>query len=236
MKNGEIVLNLNLQAAKYTVLTWVDYVDKTEKCDLHYDTNCLKNLRVKTPYNGNYHTKDAFAAKHVLDLTSYGNNFFTEINNTIELERALSSFMIVATDMKEYVDEKNSMAITNCLPEKVEFDYHPSLLVEYDISGENSCVFSDQESFNGDISDHTDESCVIAYDYVLMNEETSNIEVSFNIYDSNNEIINRVKNLKIPLKRNACTMVYLSCLIPKDGQGGIGIDDAFDDEIEIIIP
>lgn len=234
--DGEVAFSLTLNAAAYKVLAWVDHVDRDTKNDLHYETNCLKSIRLCGPYTGNVHTKDAFFASANLDLRPYSGRFFTSIKKTLELKRPIASFAVIATDMAGYLKENGAPVNNVCMPAYTSVAYHPSIITEYNVMNGKANQFSDGEFYDGNITDHTNESCVLMYDYVLMNDETSNVEISFDIYNSDNEVISKVKNLKIPLKRNTRTMVYLNCLVPTDGDGGIGIDDDFDDEIVIIIP
>lgn len=237
LKDNDVTIDVTLNASSYIVLAWVDYVPKGSQSDYLYNTQSLKSVEVKAPYSGSIYAKDAFAAKASLDLRSYGNSKSSTIKKTIELKRPLSSFVIVATDMSDYLFEQGGGLADADIPVTADFTYHASLAVAYNVFEGSTATYSDKEVFSGQVEDHTEESCVIAYDYVLMDSESSNVEVSFDIYSLSGVHINRINNLKIPLKRNTQTVVKLPCLIPSDGNGGIDIEDGFDGPpIEIVIP
>ena len=235
LKDYEVSHTVTLNASSYTVLAWVDYVPQNTTADYLYNTQSLKSVTLKAPYIGSAHAKDAFSAKTQLSLKTHDGGESSYARKTIELKRPLSSFVIIATDMDEYLLEQGGGLADADIPVSTQLTYLPSLAISYDVGG-NKCQYSDKEEYLGTVIDHTEESCIVAYDYVLMDSESTNVEISFDIHSLNGVLINRIENLKIPLRRNSQTIVRLPCLIPSSGNGGIDINDGFDDFLDVPIP
>lgn len=235
-ETGEMNFKLKLNARKYTILFWVDYVGKGTTKDLYYDTESLLEVKIKRPYTGSHDIKDAFTQVKTLDLSPYREQKDVVIHERIELKRPLAKIELIATDIQKYIDSRRALSGAVAMPAKVVLTYLPSIGEQYNVLTQRPERYSDSETFVAAVSNFSDTECTIAFDYLFVNGESTNVAVRFDIYDQDDHLLNSVKNLLIPIRRNAHT-VMRGEFLTKEFQGGdVGIDDGFDGEIIITIP
>lgn len=229
-------IDLQLNARKYTLLFWIDCVDKGSAVDLHYDTENLLQVRIKRPYTGSHDLKDAFTGMKSIDLTPYRNEWNITVEEKVELKRPLAKMEVVTTDIQKYIDSKRGLSAAVSMPEKVVFTYLPSIGEQYNVLTQKPERYSDSETFTATLSNFSDTECTIAFDYLFVNGASTNVAVQFDIYDKNDNLLNSVKNVLIPIRRNAHSIIKGEFLTKEFQGGGVGIEDGFDGEIIITIP
>lgn len=225
---------LKLHARKYTLLFWIDCVEKGATEDMHYDTETLLAVKIKRPYTGSHDRKDAFTGMKQIDLTPYRNEWNVTVAEQVTLKRPLAKLEVVTTDIQKYIQSGGGLAQTTSMPAKVVFSYLPSVPDQYNVLNQRPEHYSNSEAFMASVTNITDSECTIAYDYLFMNGEKSNAAVAFDVYDQNDVLLNSVKSLTIPIQRNGHSVIRGEFLTKQFvGGGGAGIEDGFDGEIVI---
>lgn len=235
-ETGELNVKFELNARKYTFLLWVDYVEKGTTKDLHYDTESLLAVKIKRPYTGSHDIKDAFSGMKSIDLSSYREQWGVVINESVELNRPLAKMEVVTTDIQKYIDSKRGLSAAVSMPAKVVFTYLPSIGEQYNVLTQKPERYSDSETFTAALSNFSDTECTIAFDYLFVNGASTNVAVRFDIYDQQDNLLNSVNNILIPIRRNAHSIMRGEFLTKEFQGGGVGIEDGFDGEIIITIP
>lgn len=235
-QSEELKVKFELNARKYTFLLWVDYVEKGTTKDLHYDTESLLAVKIKHPYTGSHDIKDAFAGMKSIDLSPYREQWGIVISERVELKRPLAKMEVVTTDIQKYIDSKRGLSTAMSMPAKVTFTYLPSIGEQYNVLTQKPERYSDSETFTAALSNFSDAECTIAFDYLFVNGVSTNVAVRFDIYDQHDNLLNSVKNLLIPIRRNAHTIIRGEFLTKEFQGGDVGIEDGFDGEIIITIP
>lgn len=233
---GELNVKFKLNARKYTLLYWMDYVEKGTTEDMCYDTKSLLMVKIKRPYTGSHDTKDAFSGVKSIDLTPYRGEREAVISEHVELRRPFAKFELITTDLQKFIHTSMESSDVVSMPSKVVFTYLPSICEQYNVLTQRPERYSDKETFTSMTSDFSDTECTIAFDYVFVNGTSTNVAVRFDIYDQNDKLLNSVKNLLIPIRRNVHTIMRGEFLTKEFQGGGVGIEDGFDGEIIITIP
>lgn len=233
---GELKVKFELNARKYTFLFWVDYVEKGTTKDLHYYTDSLLAVKIMRPYTGSHDIKDAFAEMKSIDLSPYREQWGVVINERVELKRPLAKMEVVTTDIQKYIDSRRGLSTAVSMPAKVNFTYLPSIGEQYNVLTQKPERYSDSETFIADLSNFSDTECTIAFDYLFVNGASTNVAVRFDIYDQQDNLLNSVENIIIPIRRNAHTIIKGEFLTKEFQGGDVGIEDGFDGEIIVTIP
>lgn len=235
---SDMLIDFTLHARNYVLLFWIDYVEKESTEDLYYDTKeSLQAVKIKRPYTGSTPIKDAFVGNVQIDLRPYRGQWNCVIEKEVELIRPFARFEIITNDVEKYIETKSKSMNSPIIISKVEFSYLPRVASQYNVLKLKPEYYSDSESFTSDVEYLSANSCRLAYDYVFMNGDQSNVQVKLDIYDQNNQLLNRVESILIPLKRNALT-IYTGEFLTREfnGGGGVGVDDRFEgDEIIYVI-
>ncbi len=93
-----------LQARKYNIVVWMDFIKKDSGNDLYYNTqNGFNAIHVRPveEYQANDDFKDAQTILYPIDLTTV-TEWFTNIVIEVPLQRPLAKITFVTTDFQEY--------------------------------------------------------------------------------------------------------------------------------------
>ncbi len=233
--DNTVTLLMNSPERKVKLLIWSDFVTKERETDLYYDTRDLTAVRIIDPYAPGSTLKSAFEAVTVIDPAELTDGINIE---NIPMEMPLGAYQITATDVAEYMAQPGVAPVEDLT---TAVSYNLWLPVGYNVLTHKTNAFMEQVSFTASASDITDDSVVLASDYVFVSKETAalpqeydtNVSLNFEVRDEGGNAINGRNNLVVPLSRGYETLLTGSFLT-QSNDSGIGIDPDFDgDEIEI---
>lgn len=234
-ESNQLSFELPLNAKKYTLLFWADYVAKGASDDLYYSTENLLSIKIKQPYVGSEKMKEAFAMAKNIDLTPYQGQTNINISETVELTRPFAKYEIVTTDLLKYIDKITKGDQSSVEGATTKLFYHG-----YFPSGYNVMIGKPNDtvtglSFSSPIEILSENEGRLVSDYVWVNGAESGISVSMIIYDKDGDVINQTSDISIPIKRGMLTLIK-GGFFTGDYSPGIGIDPGFDGEFEVVIP
>ena len=238
----ELKDTLKLPAKKYMLIAWIDFVDAGSQADKYHNTEDLQNVSILNPY-GQYEgystVRDAWTAKEIMDLTPYAGKRYYHHTAEMKVKRPYAIYQVITTDIEAY-NTYHQTSYASVQPDLTKVRYslwHPMSLNTYlnapiVFTGGISYTHKNWDAVPG-------KEKVIASDYVFVDEKEENFssQISFDILTADEKIINRI-DLKIDrLKQNRLVIVKGEFLTKDlNDNGGVGIDDRFDDEIVIHLP
>lgn len=245
-----ISTSLPLHAAKYHIVTWMDYVQDGSLKDKYYIVNSLASISIpdtKT-YIGNNDYKDTYVARQELDLTGYRNQWNATIKQTVTLRRPMAKIEFITTDLDKFLDKlserrsKTGAAADNSLSRTPDLS---TIRVEVEYACYFPCGFNAYTNkpndarlgmaFNSNIIRLSEKEGHLASDYIFVNGTESAVTVNLIIRDHEGSVLNRVEGINVPIVRGKLTTIRDEFLT-RSYSPGIGIDPDFDGEINIVIP
>lgn len=226
-------ISFNLIPGTYTILTWVDYVNRGSREDLFYNTENLRNVTYTEKYYGNDDAKDAFTGilSFELEVPENGNSQDIRTVREIPLQRPLTKFHIVASDLEEYLQAGGDPTPYTTL------SYSLWIPTAYDVAKQKIISYSQNKSFTAPAYPDEEGEFILASDYLFANEQEFSVLVDLRLHHLSGNIISRIPSVTIPLKRNGLTKISGKLLTTKfEDSEGTHIDDEFEDEIIITIP
>lgn len=230
-----MTIQVPLHAAKYKIAAWVDFVNAGTTCDKYYLTNTLDAIRITTPYQGNCKDKATFSSSCSLDLSAYRDQWNTQVECPLTLRSPMARIELVAIDFDKFIKQEALRTARDLSDLTVSITY-----AGYFPSGFNA--FTDKANdavtnigFDSHPTLLSDQMVLLAYDYVFVNGEASNITVDITISDRQGQAINRIEGLRIPVERGKPATIKGEFLT-QDFSPGIGIDPGFDGDIDVTIP
>lgn len=238
VKKLEIPVSLN--ATKYRVAVWSDYVEPGDSADLYYNTGqSLKNITYKGEYIANTILEDCFAGKADIDLTPYSDQWNVSKDLEVKINRPVGQLRIISDDVKKYIDKINS---------------NGGAITEEDITKFTAIIFYEgfspigYNAFDNVLNDATtglqytskfsilnENEALIAFDYMFADAEGTSYSVALQLKDANGTIINEISGRKISLKCNEITILKDEFLTG-DYKPGISIDTDYDGSIDVVLP
>ena len=237
-----ITLKTDLHALNYSVLVWSDYVLKGSSEDLFYHTEDLEHVRIleNGQYAGCNMFKDCQIGSEDLDLTSYVDEWFSQVEFKMQLTRPVARIAFWATDINRYIMESGlekeeglsrAEIADRFLVKMIYPVYLPSSINVR--SGKLNDSYTGYSFETGVFYDPQQEPVKLCYDYVFVNGDKSSIMTSLEIYDKvTGQLINATGNITVPTERGKETVVK-DRFLTKDYSPGIGIDPGFDGEYNI---
>ncbi len=230
-----------LQARRYNIVVWMDFIRKDAGNDLYYNTQKGFNaihVRPVEEYQANDDFKDAQTFFHPVDLTTV-TEWFTNIVIEVPLQRPLAKITFVTTDFQEYARK------IGCPDDKIS-----ELTQDYEIrmsyngylpTGFNALTqkLNDSEvgyHYTSVPSWRADENVAqLGFDYVFVNGEQSSVNMSVEVVrKSDGAVVNRVDNITVPIYRGKETVVK-DKFFTREYTPGIGINPEFDGEFNVYV-
>ena len=240
LTSGPFSVDLTLNAGNYDVYVWSDFYDASKSAPLFYNANDFGAITYLTPYKGDSNLKDAFRG-----ATSFTVKGGVHASVDINLSRPLARYKIIATDLDDY--ENLSEVIDSYTVMVVYPLFMPAVFdnfIDKPIDSWTGISFpSTMEILWGD-GNQTEEDPEAGYlsggiqgvelgmDYVMMNGESSNVQVALEIYDDTGKLVGNSSTFSIPTVRNRTTLVYGDFLTTTEG-GEITINPKFDGQYNI---
>lgn len=243
--NPQAITSFEVDAAKYKVLVWCDYVQDDVREAWYYQTDDLRKILYSNIYVADNNDKDVFTNMIDVDLTEY---YYLEgeyeLVYDVELERPKGRFKCITTDMQDYLNVGGS--VDNIVARVTYILY---VAAGYNVEEQKPNYFEPTRTFLANARIDEDGMLELCYDYVFVNGKQTNVRINFEFFDG--EIVERVDNsgniyydvegtkisewgnVLVPLKRNMETVIEGRMLTTQFGSGGVGIDPGFEDEIVI---
>lgn len=184
------VVKINLHPANYRMIGWVAYEEAEENTSRSRGTNFYTDdfeellLRNKYSYSGAHPFKLAYRAAHDRNIG------YTTKSTEIEATPAMGYFRLEATDEPMFNPCKVVVYYTSLLPAAINGK-----------TGELNWWWDDIH-FNS-----VPEDTLLAHDYVLSQDSETKVTATVEVYDENNVLRARKKNLEIPLKNGGITTI-----------------------------
>ena len=236
--NPQAVTTFNVDASKYKVLVWCDYVQDDVREAWYYNTDDLRKILYSDVEVVDNNDKDVFTNMLDVDLTEY---YYLEgeyaLTYDINLERPKGKFRCVTTDIEDYTkDGSNAENI------RAVVTYTQYVSAGYNVEEQKPNYFEPTRTFVTQAKFNDKGELELCYDYVFVNGKQTNVKLNFQFFDGEpslvdgayvGEEISHWTGVVVPLKRNMETLIEGRMLTTSFGTGGFGIDPGFEDEIVI---
>ncbi len=246
-----IDMEFDLNAAKYKVVAWMDYVDDGSTDDKYYRIQSLSSINILETENyiGDEEHKDTYVGNEELDLTSYRDQWGQDVKYTIILERPMAKIEFITTDVNKLPDESagptgQSVTLepdrmgntrTDLSSWQVEVEYAGYLPSGFNAYTNKPNDAQEGVSFTSTMTAISDQEARFGSDYIFVNGNESAVYVNLTILDDQGNIVNEVQGVEVPIVRGKLTSIRDEFLT-QDFTPGIGIDPGFDGNINVVIP
>ncbi len=235
----KISQRVRIPVQKYKVLVWVDFVKKNGNQDLYYQTKRLTSVSILKPegaYVGYNTTKDAFCGSSPMNLTPFEGQRFVKYKLDCPVERPFAVYQLITTDVEKYMTYyKPLSSYASIRPSTTNLRYQLYFPLGYNVQFGVPGQYAANVGYKFDITDVAPKrEAILASDFVFVSEDTY-FNVDFEVKNAQNEHINTIENLKINLKKNSMTVIRGEFLTKDLNNGGIGVDDEFEEEIIVKI-
>lgn len=246
----DFTLDLALYPGEYDLYVWSDVCDASTGKSLYYDTRDFATITYLEPYEGDTDLKDAFRGMHSfkIDNTIYLEPTATE---KVTLERPLAKYMFVATDLSDFIDKEltrgrmrgldtrqgETHPLTRELEEELSTYYVKIIYPLYVPAVFDN--FTDKPidswtgiSFDARITPRSEDEAILGFDYVMVNNSESGVQVAMEIYDEEGTKIGSTATILISTLRDRTTIVYGRFLTSQE-DAGVSIDPNFSGQFNI---
>ncbi len=230
-----------LNAKEYRILVWADVVDNRENIDLHYISTNLRNIVPTTPYTGATDLKHCFSDVIDVDLTPYRDEWNVVYEAESTLERPLSRFEIISTDLDEFITNQarsrtNDDSRTDVDPTKytIKLCYDGYMPYGYNVESDLPNRAETGVEFTSSLEQLSDTEARLTFDHVFVNHSESSVNVSLMIYNDSGDLATQTSSINIPLLRNKRSIITGEFLT-EDYVPGVTVDPSFDGDINITI-
>lgn len=229
--DGTYQVNLQLSEGNYDLRLWADYA-RTEAplADTFYHTESLKAVTLFTePYTANTDAKDvAYGNESVITLPKGGSTI------TLPLQRPLAKYRIIvdADEIAEYqkMRKVNPQEFPPIEELTVSVHYEGYFPSGFNVSTEkpNDAVVGMGYSCSLRHYDDSAAELELCSDWILVNGNTSFVNATVIVTDSQGNVICRIPGTQIDYRRNQLTTVKGRFLTSGVNSGGIRIDTEWD--------
>jgi hypothetical protein len=238
----QVVARFDVDAARYRVLVWCDYVEEDVREAWYYVTDDLREVRYADVAVVDNNDKDAFSGVKDVDLSHWCSlRCHNEVVVDMTLERPKGRLKCVATDVEEYI--VRSRALVDDITAVVSYVQYVS--AGYNVEAQRPNYFVPTRTFISRANVDKEGRLELFYDYVFVNGAETNVKLNFALYNGDVEIadsgevvgqkISSWSGIVVPLRRNRETVIEGRLLTTSYGTGGVGIDPGFENEYVIEI-
>lgn len=239
--NPQAIATFAVDAQKYKVLVWCDYVQDDVREAWYYVTDDLRKILYSDEDVVDNNDKDVFTNMMEVDFTDY---YYMDgeydLVYDLELQRPKGRFKCITTDMNDYVkngDDASAEDITAVVT------YTQYVSAGYNVEEQKPNYFEPTRTFITKSRIDENGELELCYDYVFVNGKQTNVKINFNFFKGDvvvddkgvitGEQISQWSGIVVPLKRNMETVIEGRMLTTSFGTGGFGIDPSFENEIVI---
>jgi hypothetical protein len=154
------------------------------------------------------------------------------------MRRPLAKFNFISTDVEDFIvkvasqrsgEPSTSSANVDLNEYKAVFYYHGFMPYSYNMFTDKPADSVTGTSFETTLQRLSDSEAELGFDYVFVNGNESNVVVSVEIYDSQEQLISSFKPIEVPLVRSKLTTVKARFLTA-EAEGGVAILPDYDGE------
>ena len=229
--DGTYLVELQLSEGSYDLRLWADYA-RTDAplADAFYHTESLKAVTLFTePYTANTDAKDvAYGNESGITLPKGGSTI------TLPLQRPLAKYRIIvdADEIAEYQEMRkvNPQEFPPIEELTVSVQYEGYFPSGFNVSTEKPNDALVGITYSGSLS-HYDGSAAeleLGSDWILVNGNTSFVNATVIVSDSQSNVICRIPGTQIDYRRNQLTTVKGRFLTSGANSGGVHIDTEWD--------
>lgn len=232
--NNSQIIKVDLPGKKLKALVWADLVKKGETDNSFFDVSDLTPIKMLSI--GFNKDKDAFSNAQDLDYTIYAKDIKdVDVNESITLLRPFACYNVVANDYEKYITEKGNNAP---LPVFTNIAYQLWIPTQYNAFTQKPQGATVGLSYKYTSGPLDNELYPLASDMVFVGTADTDFQY-YNliaaVYDANSVLIATSANVEAKILRNKLTYIY-GPFITTSNIGTSGIDDSFDDHIDVVIP
>ena len=240
--NPQVVARFDVEADRYRVLVWCDYVRNDVREAWYYVTDDLRSVLYADVAVVDNNDKDAFSGVVDVDLSRWCCLMCcNEAVVDIDLMRPMGRLKCVATDVEEYL--KNSSAALEDITAVVTYTQYVS--AGYNVESQRPNYFVPTRRFVSRARVDSEGEFELFYDYLFVNGKETNVMLNFALYSGEVTVgescevvgneISSWSGIVVPLQRNRETLIEGRLLTTSYGTGGVGIDPGFENEYVIEI-
>ena len=243
--NGSATIQLDekLPAGKYRCVAFAVAARDTDGTGSIYRLDDLSNVGFDGQYPGNTDAKESYEARFDLNVTS--DEWFSHGEVTQLMSSPMGSVEVISTDVEEFIKHEMTRLEQKGEGSRVDLwqweDYY--VLWKYDLyypvrynayTGLPNKAET-EVSFRADIVPQSDTEASLGFDYIFVNGQTSQVNLSLEVYDKDNTLLNVYSGIEVPIERGKTTIIRGEYLTNRK-EPGIGIDPGFDGDINITLP
>lgn len=214
----------------YTAVAWADYVPAARPADWHYDTSRLDFIEVNTETTmQELHHKNSATGLARFGMTRQAAGAADAV---VYMTRPAGRLRLYTDDLDEFLKGGGNIEEV-----QVVIRYKQFVSVAYDALEQEPCrwVSTRETRTHPSIVNETGNVC-LAYDYILVDSDgETHVMADFYFLDAEGNELSRTANVDIPLRRNRETVIRSRFLTRNLGDGGLGVDEGFDDEYVIVV-
>lgn len=240
--NGSATVQLEEQLApgKYKCVAYAVAAHDTDGTGSIYSLDDLSNIGFDGEYPGNTDAKESYETRFDLEVTADGGVEMTQL-----MSSPMSSVEVISTDVEEFIKHESvrlEMKENDSRVDTWHWDdyyavwkydlYYP---VRYNAYTGLPNKAETEVSFRADIVPQSNTEASLGMDYIFVNGQTSKINLSLEVYDKDNTLINSYYGIEVPIERGKTTIIRGEYLTNRK-EPGIGIDPDFDGDINITLP
>jgi len=226
------IVDLILDKGTYDIRLWADYVpEKTPSGYFYTTTGGLKFVTLVTdPYRANTDNRDAFYAN--LSSISITENIQQE---TVNLERPLAKYRIIATDVERYIKlvETNNFPPLDELKATVFYEGFVPNSFNVITGSPNDAITGLNYESELPVPGMGEDKVQIGSDWLFVNGNETFVKVTVAITDSQGDIVSQASGIQINYRRGYLTTVGGQFLTAGKTSGGIDIDTEWEDDFII---
>lgn len=219
-------LHFILPSGKYKLLLWVDYIyDYDDQGVSFWDPADLGKVTISNEYYGASDRRDAFRGELDIDISDFHATGMSSLH-VMPMHRPLGKYVIVATDRQDFLTKNLTKAGYDFSSFTAVVDYQQFFPSAYSCFYDRATGSSTGISYSCYLDEKENGEVEMAFDYVLLAEQESDLVLNITLFDALGENLGTVRNVIVPMKRNGLTTVRGSFLT-KGTVSGISIDPGF---------
>lgn len=225
--------NIEVPTGEYSTLIWCDYVPKNSAANDWY-------FKTETLFEVSENLDCAVTDNNLKESYSHNNEFtikpgqYQQQHINVTANRVSGRYRVMANDLEDF---QNLGGDTVGL--RVKVVYQQFVSIGYNVATQQPNKFIQSRSYITtpmNIEIQGINKFQLSHDLILASTGKEDfIMADIYVFDKNDKNINHYTDIKIPLMRNMETIISGPFLTQKKGDGGIGIDDNFDNEHVVII-
>lgn len=214
----------------YDVMVWADLFPEGREVSC-YNVDNFGKIALDLAATGNNDYRKAFRGMTTVDVAE------TEEPSeaTISMQSPLARFELVSDDLQEFLAARrtaggNSLSLDDFKVVVFYTGYMPSV---YSLYTDKPVDSATGVSFESSFRVISDEEVGLGFDYVLVGENASAVNVKVGVYDADGKLVSASSAVRVPLQRGENTVKTGSFLTSKSSLDGIYIDKDFDGSFDI---